>query len=316
MFTKATRKQAKLRLALSGPSGSGKTMGALYIAKGIGGKIALIDTERSSASLYADRVRLSNGLFFDPPEFDSMDLEPRYTPERYIEAIVSAERGGYTTLIIDSLTHEWSGIGGCLEIVDEIARSKYKGNTWSAWNDVTPRHRALVDVMLRSNLHIIATIRSKTETSQIEESGKKKVVKLGMKLEQRDGTDYEFTTVLDLSHDGNFATSSKDRTGIFSGDPQRLSEKTGEMLLEWLNSGAALACQQPPTAPLMAGEDIDMHKQSINKSETIDDARKRFSAAWEAAKSMKDKNAADIFKAVYDSRVKSLIKENDNGISE
>src|SRR5574340_1277824 len=147
-FKKAVRKQAKLRLALSGPSGSGKTYGALLLAKGIGGKVALIDTERGSASLYTH-----------VHEFDTLDLDPPYTPERFIDAIRSAERAGYDVLIIDSLTHEWSGVGGCLELVDEIARSKYKGNSWSAWNDVTPRHRAVLDAILRSPLHIIATMR-------------------------------------------------------------------------------------------------------------------------------------------------------------
>ena len=107
MFKKAERKQAKLRLALSGPSGSGKTTGALLIAKGIGGKIAVLDTERGSASLYADLV-----------DFDVVELSPPYTPKRYIEIIHAAEKEGYTTLILDSITHEWNGQGGILEIVD------------------------------------------------------------------------------------------------------------------------------------------------------------------------------------------------------
>lgn len=226
-FEKAVRRKAKLRLALSGPSGSGKTKGALLLAEGLGGRIALIDTEHNSASLYAN-----------DHDFDALNLEPPYTPERFIEAVKMAEMAKYDILILDSITHEWTGKGGCLELVDEIARSKFRGNTWSAWNDITPRHRAFLDCILRSPLHIIVTMRSKTETAQVEENNKKKVVKLGMKAEQRDGFEYEMTTVLDLVHDGHFANASKDRTGLFGGDPQIISRKTGDMLRKWLESGA------------------------------------------------------------------------------
>jgi hypothetical protein len=226
-FTRAQRKKSRLRLALTGPSGSGKTYSSLLIAKGIGGRVAVLDTERGSASLYADQL-----------DFDTLDLDPPYSPERFTEAIEAAESAGYETLILDSITHEWSGVGGCLELVDEIARAKYKGNNWSAWNDITPRHRAFLDAILRSKMHIIATMRSKTETAQQEQNGRKVVVKLGMKAEQRDGAEYEFTTVLDLVHDGHFAVASKDRTGLFGGDPKPITEQTGADLLAWLNTGA------------------------------------------------------------------------------
>lgn len=227
-FQKAQRRKAKLRLGITGPSGSGKTYGALLVAKGIGGKIAVIDTERGSASLYSHLA-----------DFDVLELTPPYTPERFSEAVTAAGAAGYDVLIIDSISHEWNGVGGCLELVDAVAQAKYKGNSWSAWNEVTPRHRAFLDALLRSPLHIIATMRSKTETAQTEENGRKKVVKLGMKSEQRDGVEYEFTTVLDIVHEGHYALASKDRTGLFQGDPAKISEATGERLLDWLESGEA-----------------------------------------------------------------------------
>lgn len=226
-FHKAQRRKAKLRLGITGPSGAGKTWGALKVAKGLGGSIAVIDTERGSASLYTHLT-----------DFDVLELNPPYTPERFIEAIRAAETAGYETIIVDSITHEWSGVGGCLELVDQIAAAKFRGNSWSAWNEITPRHRALLDAILRSPAHIIVTMRSKTETAQTEENGRKKVVKLGMKAEQRDGFEYEMTTVLDLTHEQHYALASKDRTGLFSGDPKPLSEGTGAMLRDWLESGA------------------------------------------------------------------------------
>lgn len=226
-FEKAMRKKAKLRLALTGPSGSGKTYSALLVAKGIGGKVAFIDTEKGSASLYSDIA-----------DFDVLELDPPFSPERFIEAIKSAEDAGYETLILDSITHEWGGVGGCLELVDTIAKAKYRGNSWSAWSEINPRHRLFLDAILRSPMHIIATMRSKTETAQVEENGRKKVAKLGMKSEQRDGVEYEFTTVLDIAHETHHAIASKDRTKLFSNsDPMVISESTGKMLLDWLESG-------------------------------------------------------------------------------
>lgn len=232
MFKKAERKQAKLRLALSGPAGSGKTTGALMIAKGLGGKIAVLDTERGSASLYSDKF-----------DFDVVELSPPYTPERYIEVVEAAQKAGYDILIIDSMTHEWNGPGGCLELNEQIARTKFRGNVWSAWNETTPRHRKFVDSILAANLHIIATMRSKTETIQTENgAGKKVVQKVGMKTEQRDGMDYEFTVVLDLTVDGHTALANKDRTRLFN-DPFVITEDTGRMLANWLNMGKSFEDQ-------------------------------------------------------------------------
>lgn len=287
-FEKAVRKKARLRLALTGPSGSGKTMGALLLAKGIGGRIALIDTEKDSASLYAEPIRLPNGQRFEPPEFDTLNLTAPYNPERYTEAVEAASAGGYDILIIDSTTHEWSGVGGCLELVDQVARAKYQGNGWAAWNDITPRHRVFIDAMLQAPLHIIATGRSKTETAQTDgPNGKKKVVKLGMKTEQRDGFEYEFTTVLDLVHDGHFATASKDRTGLFGGDPAPISEETGAALRAWLESGADLVVQM--LAELQAAAMLG--STALREAHTRLNRREGFAALW-AAEADKLKAAA------------------------
>ncbi len=254
-FVKATRKKAKLRLALTGPSGSGKTFGALQIAKGLGGKIACIDSEKGSASLYENIV-----------PFDVLELSAPFTPEVYISAIKEAEKAGYDILIIDSTTHEWSGPGGCLELLEDLAKAKYRGNTWSAWNEITPRHRAFIDAMLHSNMHIIATGRSKTETAQSEVNGKKTVVKLGVKTEQRDGFEYEFTVVLDITHAGNYATASKDRTGLFAGDPKKISEETGKTLLAWLETGIEV-------------NPIEDFLKSIKSSSTLEELKFAFTKA-------------------------------------
>lgn len=281
-FEKATRKKAKLRLALTGPSGSGKTYSALLVAKGIGGKVAVIDTEKGSASLYSDVT-----------EFDVLELDPPFSPERFIEAITAAENAGYETLILDSITHEWSGVGGCLELVDTIAKTKFRGNTWSAWSEINPRHRLFLDAILRSPMHIIATMRSKTETAQVEESGRKKVAKLGMKSEQRDGVEYEFTTVLDIGHETHHAISSKDRTKLFSNaDPVILSEETGKKLLAWLDSGA-----NP------AEEALKQFTQDAAEAESIEALKPLFEEAWRTLRGTEYQAKA---KDVYDIRKHEL----------
>ena len=238
VIRKAKRSATKLRLLLSGPSGSGKTWGAIQIARGLGGRVVVIDTEEGSSDLY-DKLHA----------FDVIDLKPPFTPESYVSAIAVAEEAGYDVIIVDSVTHCWSGSGGCLELLDDIAKAQFRGNTWSAWSVITPRWRAFVDKLLRSPAHVIATGRSKTETAQVDDHGKKSVAKLGMKLEARDGLEYEFTLCLDIVHAGHFATVSKDRTGLFSGDPKPITVETGKTLSAWLAGGQAVTATTPDASP-------------------------------------------------------------------
>ncbi|MFA3656249.1 AAA family ATPase [Acinetobacter baumannii] len=221
-FTKAERKKAKLKLNLNGASGSGKTYSALVLASSLGKKIAVIDTENESASLYANEFT-----------FDTLPLKPPYSPERFAGAIHAAYNMGYEVLIIDSASHEWIGTGGCLEINDEAAK-RFKGNTWSAWSETTPRHRKFIDAILQTDMHIITTTRAKTETVQGE---KGKVIKLGMKAEQREGYEYELTVSLDMLHENKFAIPTKDRTKLFNPAGEVITKETGEKLIAWLNDG-------------------------------------------------------------------------------
>ncbi len=222
-FQKAVKSKSKLRCALFGPSGSGKTYSALSIAKGIGGKVAVIDSERGSASKYADKF-----------EFDVVDLEKK-SIEEYVQFISEAGVSGYNVLIIDSLTHAWQDL---LEEVEKLANAKYRGNTWSAWSEGTPKQRALVNAILSCPCHIMATMRSKTEwqTTQ-DDRGKSRPVRVGLAPEQGKGIEYEFDMLLELSTD-HIANVIKDRTGMFQ---DKLLTKPGvdfgKELVAWLNTG-------------------------------------------------------------------------------
>lgn len=223
-FKKAVRSESKLRLALEGISGSGKTYSALRLAKGLGGKIAVVDTERGSASLYS-------GLP-DIPEFDVLELTDSFSPEVYVDAIHAAEEAGYNVIILDSITPEWSGKNGCLELADLYS----KGNSLAGWKKVTPMHRKFLDTIVNSKCHIIATMRCKAAVGLVDG----KVKKAQDKTEQRDGTEYEFTVVLSIDRDSHSAVASKDRTGLFK-DPELISEETGKKLLAWLSDAPTLS---------------------------------------------------------------------------
>jgi hypothetical protein len=191
-FHKALKTDARLRLALMGPSGAGKTLTALHLAQDLdAGPIALIDTERGSASKYADQF-----------DFDVLELDS-FHPEHYIDAIHAANTGDYGVLIIDSLSHAWAGKGGALELVDEAARKMKSSNTFAAWRDVTLLHHRLLDAILGTDLHLIATLRSKMENVQDkDEKGRTLIRKVGLQAVQREGVEYEFDVVgeMDLDH--------------------------------------------------------------------------------------------------------------------
>jgi hypothetical protein len=220
---KATRKKAKIRLGLSAVSGGGKTYSAILVAKGLCGdlsKVAIIDTENGSADLYAHLG-----------DYNVLPLTAPYSPERYIEAIRSCEQAGMEVVIVDSISHEWDGKGGCLEIVESL------GGKYQDWAKVTPRHQAFIDAILHSPCHIITTVRRKQDYEMTKVDGRVKVEKSGLKEITREGFEYELTINLELDTKHN-ATASKDRTGLFMGKSAFVpSEKTGETIAEWCEQG-------------------------------------------------------------------------------
>lgn len=233
---KAERKQAKLRIGLSAPSGAGKTYSALLLAYGITGdwsKVALIDTESGSGELYAHLG-----------DYNTIQLEAPYTPERYVDALQACIDAGMQTVIIDSASHEWDGKGGVLQINEALANAKYRGNTWAAWNETTPRHQRFIEAIVTAPVHIITCVRNKTDTVMTDD---KKVKKVGIKEIQREGFEYELTLNLNIDRDTHMATASKDRTELFiNSDPFIVTTDTGRKLADWANSGAPVVQEPKP----------------------------------------------------------------------
>ena len=237
-FKKATKAQLKLRMALSGPAGSGKTFTALTLAKWLanGQPVAVIDTERGSASKYAD-------LF----EFDVLELDS-FHPKTYVDAINEAVAGGYAVVVIDSLSHAWSGKGGILEIVQR------KGNSFQAWGEVKPIEAALIEAVTGARIHVIATMRSKTEyvVEKDERSGKSAPRKVGLAPVQRDGMEYEFDVFGELDQENTLLIQKTRCPALTGAVISKPGKPLAETLRAWL-AGATTKTPEPP-APAMRPE--------------------------------------------------------------
>jgi hypothetical protein len=206
MFQPAVKRNAKLRFAICGPAGAGKTYTLLALAKNLtpNGKVAVIDTEHGSASKYADLFR------FDVVEPDTFD------PRELVKAIDAATAGGYEVIVIDSLSHYWMGKGGELDMVDAAAKRSSSGNTFAAWKNVTPHHNALVDKFMSAKIHVLVSMRTKTEWVIEEVNGKKTPRKIGLAPVMRDGIEFEFDVCGEIDQD-NTLTVTKSRCPKLSG---------------------------------------------------------------------------------------------------
>jgi hypothetical protein len=226
-FTPATKERAKARIALTGPTGSGKTYTALVTATGLGGRIALVDTEHGSAAKYADEF-----------SFDTLPLTT-FQPTTLANALAVAAHDGYGVVIVDSLSHFWSGTGGMLEQVDNAAkRVGVGGSSFAGWKEARPLERAMIDALLAYPGHLIVTMRTKTEyVVETDDRGRKVPRKVGLKPEQREGIEYEFDIVGDLDHE-NTLVISKSRAKPLSGMVFRKpGPEFAEAVLGWLEAG-------------------------------------------------------------------------------
>lgn len=224
-FQKATKKKAKARIALDGPSGAGKTWTGLTTAialAGPNGRVAVIDSERGSASLYADRF-----------DFDVLDLED-FNPRRYIRAIQDAADAGYDVLLIDSLTHAWQFV---LEYVDQ-AKKRFGGNSYMAWSEGTPLWQALIDAILKAPMHVVVTMRSKSKfVEEQDNKGRTTYKRAGTEPVARDGVEFEFTIVGDMNLDHDLIISKTrcgDAVPVFYREP---GPEFGRAVLAFLESG-------------------------------------------------------------------------------
>ena len=236
---RAVRQKMKVPIMLMGASGSGKTVGALLIAKGIvwemfpdlsddekWEKIAVIDTEHGRSTLYA-------GMTIKEQEIGSFlhyDLSKPYTPQRYKDAFMECKQAGCEVIIVDSITHAWSGEGGVLDKVNAL------GGKFSDWNKVKPDENTLLSMFLDTDVHVIACVRSKQgyELTTLD-TGKLQIEKVGLKAEQKDSLEYEFAITFQL-YQNHTAEPMKDNSNSFDGR-FIITEETGKQIYEWAEEG-------------------------------------------------------------------------------
>ena len=285
MFAPATKKQLKARITLDGPAGSGKTYTALRFAMALaqGGRVAVIDTEHRSASKYVGES--PDGF---PWEFSVCEME-HYAPSTYTQVVRSAGLEGFAVIVVDSLSHAWEGVGGAL---DQVDKKKDGGNSFTAWKDVTPQHREMVETLLSCPAHLIVTMRTKMEyvLEERENARGRKVMapkKVGMQPIQRAGMEYEFDVVCDLDVD-HVLTVSKTRCSAIDGAK---ATKPGpgfvDPVLAWLSTGeVAVPATQPafaqPTGVALTGV-TDPHSVKVDTDACGDVIADKIKAAAQQA---------------------------------
>ena len=241
LFKKAHRAQSRLRIALFGPSGSGKTLSALVLAASIAkfeaerrgekgcGKVAVIDTENGRASLYVGHESLPPGFVFD-----TVRIKAPFTPERYVKYIEGAALEKYDVVVVDSVSHAWAGKGGMLDQKDQAS-----GNNFTAWRKVSKQHQRLVDALVQTDVHMVATCRTKTAYEMVDDqtTGKKSVKKIGTAPVFREGLEYEFVLCWELDMD-HVANPTKDNTSMFDTPDGKICEiisnMHGSRMIKWL----------------------------------------------------------------------------------
>lgn len=248
-FRVAERKKVRLKIGISSPAGHGKTTSSLLFAYGlikgehpdwddetVWSKIAVIDSENGSGEMYAEtKVK---GTDYWIGKFNVIPISAPFTTSKYTEAVELCKKHNMEVCIIDSMTHLWNGVGSLLEKQSDI--TKKTGNSYTAWRTISPEYNRFIDTILQTDMHVIATMRSKTEYVQEKDANNKTVIrKVGMAPVMRDGIEYEFSIFMDIDVT-HTAQVTKDRTGVLDGEFFTISPEHGRRIAKWLSSGAEL----------------------------------------------------------------------------
>lgn len=229
----AERVKVYPKIGIFSPSGGGKTYTSLRLASGMIEQMETI-TDKKYKIWLANNEGSRGKYYANEFKYEIIELEPPHDPEMYYDLIDYAEKDETCgVLIIDSLSKEWAGTGGCLEIANNMG-----GTFQNAWKNVSPRHRRLMDKLVDSHLTIIATMRGEDQyTTETDDKGKTKPIKLGVGAKQGKDFEYEFTCTFSLDQKTNGAETFKDNTHLFENRPQmKLTEEDGINLIKWANS--------------------------------------------------------------------------------
>jgi hypothetical protein len=248
-ITPARRRRVPFIGSLSSVSGGGKTYSALLLAAGLagrgkgkkGGKIGFLDTENGRGLMYADDPDIIEALGAREDgyaDYDYAELREPFAPGRYTEHIQAFEKFGIEVLVIDSVSHEWEGSGGCTEIAEN---NKLGG--LPNWARAKREHKRMMNYVLASQMHIIFCVRAREKTAILkDEKGKEHFVPQGIVPVTEKNFIYEMTLSLSLEEGTHRPLVTKcpaPLRALFSGAEPLVTKAMGEKLRVWVESGSA-----------------------------------------------------------------------------
>lgn len=242
----AIREKQKALIGMIGPSGSGKSLSSLLLAYGIvnamlpdaseeekWSKIGAADTEHRRLLNYVGQE--FNGVKIG--SFKYIDFKPPFTKDRYDMAIKLLKQQGVEVVIVDSLSHQWQGEGGVVETHGEM-----QGNSFQNWGKLSKQSTGMVKALTTQDVHVITTLRVKSDYVIELVDGKNVPKKVGMKPIQKDDMEYEFDTVFSIGMD-HMARVSKDITNLFY-DDFTIDSSVGEKLYRYLELGVDVQAEE------------------------------------------------------------------------
>jgi hypothetical protein len=305
-FRKAIREEVGLLIGLIGSSGSGKTYSALRLASGMvgaGNRFAVIDTERGRAKQYAD--------FFD---FDHALMDSPFRPDSYAEAIGDAAKAGYKVIVVDSMSHEWAGVGGILEWQEEEL-DRMAGDDWkkreackmAAWIKPKMSHKHMIQRLLQTNAHLILCFRAEEKVKMEKDSqGKTHIIPIGWQPICSKEVPYELTVSMLLTPENpgipTFLKLQEQHKALFPAG-KLVDESAGKLVSDWAKGGAKPAPAPTPAAPVDTVQLLAEYKKKAAQCATVSALNTLTNAAKDRISSESDMAAV---KAIHIARAAEL----------
>lgn len=292
VIKKSERKDSKVLISLAGLSGCGKTYSAILLARGLvgpNGKIGFIDTEQCRASLYSD---LAGG-------FDVINMEAPFSPERYVKAVDAFKKAGYGAVVIDSMSHEWEGVGGVLEMAES---QTYKNGSpvqgMAKWAKPKAEHKKMMDYLLHCGMHIIFCFRAKERLREETVDGKKVYINDGLVTTTEKNFVYEMTVSLLLDVDTKHPKIVKCPSQLEHLFPEDkfISINAGAEIERWLNGR------------------VRTEEEIIDEGKNANDKRTWFMALPANEQAVAKKHQDEINNISKTAQIEVVEEDDDNGL--
>jgi len=295
-FRPAQRQNVSLLIGLAGSSGSGKTYSAMRLAHGMAGDkpFAVIDTESGRASHYADQFR-----------FDVAELRAPFSPQAYCDVIQAADAAGYSVVVVDSMSHEYAGDGGILDMQeDEFQRMGSRDSAkMASWIKPKMEHKRFMQKLLQVKAHLILCFRAEQKIEMVKNPETKRLEILPKhSLTGLDGwipvteksVPFELTASFLLTADAPGIPKpiklQEQHRALFPLD-RPIDEAAGRRIAEWAAGGTDWR---------------QAHRTALDGATTLPELAAAFAAAQSAARDAKDHGAMVDFVRLKDEKKSEL----------